>query len=185
MADKEFLSPVTLAVLKLKNTANTFTNLFSNATTAARTWTFPDKSGTIAITDDLTDLAKLIYPVGIIVRLNVSTNPATLFGFGTWTLHGAGRVGVCIDTNQTEFNTLGKTGGEKTHLLTSNESGLRAHNHAVPAVSGAGTAMWGVASLANPVSSNIATYNSSALNALEAHNNLQPYIVEYVWVRTA
>lgn len=56
MADKEFLSPVTLAVLKLKNVANTFTNLFSNATTAARTWTLPDKSGTVALTDDVPSL---------------------------------------------------------------------------------------------------------------------------------
>lgn len=56
MADKEFLSPVSLAVLKLKNTAGTFVNLFANATTAARTWTFPDKTGTVAMLDDIPTL---------------------------------------------------------------------------------------------------------------------------------
>jgi microcystin-dependent protein len=38
-----------------------------------------------------------------------------------------GKVGVQIDATQTEFNTLGKTGGEKTHLLTIAET--PAHKH--------------------------------------------------------
>ena len=37
----------------LRNSANTFTNLFSVITTAARTWTWPDKSGTVAMTSDI------------------------------------------------------------------------------------------------------------------------------------
>lgn len=37
-----------------KNAANTFTNFLINATTAARTWTFPDKDGTVAMTSDIT-----------------------------------------------------------------------------------------------------------------------------------
>lgn len=39
-------------VLKLKNAAGTIVNTFANTTTAARTWTLPDKSGTIALEDD-------------------------------------------------------------------------------------------------------------------------------------
>jgi hypothetical protein len=45
---------LTLFKLNLKNAANTFTNFFTNATTAARTWTLPDKDGTVAMTDDIT-----------------------------------------------------------------------------------------------------------------------------------
>jgi hypothetical protein len=45
---------LTLFKLNLKNAANTFTNFFTNATTAARTWTMQDRNGTIA---DDTDLA--------------------------------------------------------------------------------------------------------------------------------
>lgn len=37
----------------LRNTANTFTSFFANAVTAARTWTFPDKNGTVAMTSDI------------------------------------------------------------------------------------------------------------------------------------
>lgn len=43
---------LTLFKLNLKNAANTFTNFFTNATTAARTWTLPDKDGTVAMTSD-------------------------------------------------------------------------------------------------------------------------------------
>jgi len=45
---------LTLFKLNLKNAANTFTNFFTNATTAARTWTLPDKDGTVAMTSDIT-----------------------------------------------------------------------------------------------------------------------------------
>jgi len=40
---------LTLLKINIKNAANTFTNFLTNATTAARTWTFPDRSGTVAI----------------------------------------------------------------------------------------------------------------------------------------
>lgn len=38
----------------LRNVANTFTGLFTNTITAARTWTLPDKNGTFAMTSDIT-----------------------------------------------------------------------------------------------------------------------------------
>lgn len=190
MADKEFLSPVTLAVLKLKNAANTFTNLFSNTTTAARTWTFPDKSGTVALSSDLTDLAQLLNPVGTIREFNVSTNPNTLLGFGTWALHGAGRVSVCIDTTQTEFDTLGATGGAKTHTLTTSE--MPSHNHAQTGKftsngththAGVGG---GAAEAPNPSGGTASAMGNTANSGSgQAHNNLQPYITVYRWVRTA
>ena len=38
--------------LNLKNVAGTFTNFFTSVTTAVRTWTMPDKSGTVALLVD-------------------------------------------------------------------------------------------------------------------------------------
>lgn len=39
----------------------------------------------------------------------------------------SGRIPVGLDVNQTEFNALGKSGGEKAHALTANENGTHAH----------------------------------------------------------
>jgi len=41
-------------MLGLRNTANTFTSFITNTATASRTWTFPDKNGTVAMTSDIT-----------------------------------------------------------------------------------------------------------------------------------
>lgn len=54
-------------------------------------------------------------------------NPSTYLGFGTWVLWGSGRVPVGVDTSQTEFNTVEKTGGEKSHKLTVSE--IPSHTH--------------------------------------------------------
>ena len=40
--------------LGLRNVANTFTGIFTNTITAARTWTLKDASGTLAFTSDIT-----------------------------------------------------------------------------------------------------------------------------------
>lgn len=51
-----------------------------------------------------------------------------------------GRVPVGRDAAQTEFDTLGETGGAKTHTLTAAESGVPAHDHAVSITSGSNSA---------------------------------------------
>lgn len=48
---------MTLFKINFKNAANTFTSFFTNANTAARTYTFQDRDGTIA---DDTDMAKVL-----------------------------------------------------------------------------------------------------------------------------
>jgi hypothetical protein len=44
----------------------------------------------------------------------VATDPATLYGYGTWSAIGAGRVLIGIDAGDADFDTLGETGGAKT-----------------------------------------------------------------------
>jgi microcystin-dependent protein len=68
-----------------------------------------------------------VWPVGSINISTTATNPNTLLGFGTWAAFGAGRVLVSQDAGQAEFDTLGKTGGAKTHTLTSDE--MPSHTH--------------------------------------------------------
>jgi hypothetical protein len=125
------------------------------------------------------EVINLVYPVGSIYISTVPTNPGTLFGVGTWVAFGAGRTLVGLDAGQTEFDTVEETGGEKTHTLTVAE--MPVHSHAEWGnVSNAGQAGTGVGP--NTGAKNQPTENAGGGGA---HNNLQPYIVVYMWKRTA
>lgn len=129
----------------------------------------------------LASVGPLIHPVGSVVTLGVSTNPATLFGFGTWTAI-TGKVIVGIDSGT--FTPLDKTGGEETHTLTLPES--PAHTHASTiAVHLEGSNGTYVESSDNASTSGSQVVTSDSAGGGGAHNNLQPYIVKYVWQRTA
>ena len=128
-----------------------------------------------------------IYPVGsIYMNASDSTNPATLLGFGTWVAFGAGRVPVGIDATQTEFDTAEETGGAKTHTLSISE--MPSHRHQVgstDSTAGTGGAV-GNQEFVQDFGSGIGTAcNTSYQGSGSAHNNLQPYIVVYMWKRTA
>lgn len=69
------------------------------------------------------------WPVGSIFMHTTAVNPSTLLGGGTWVRWGNGRVPVGVDTSQTEFNAVEKTGGAKTHTLSSNE--MPPHTHSI------------------------------------------------------
>ena len=86
-----------------------------------------------------------------------------------------------IDSADTSFDTLGETGGEKTHTLTIAE--MPSHSHLMWTLNqqiGTG----GDASLKGTYNfvKDTGTGNAGGGNA---HNNLQPYIVVYFWKRTA
>lgn len=135
-----------------------------------------------------------LYPVGTIYsNISNSTNPATLFGFGTWAaLEGVTVVGR--SSTDATFGTAGATGGSKdaivvSHTHTATDSG---HSHSIGytgnlGYSGGGgnaNTFWGAGSnqSTNTSTANItvASTGSSATNA-----NLPPYVVAYVWKRTA
>lgn len=161
--------------------------------------------GNVDNTSDATkkaDILATVYPVGSIYTATVSTNPGTLFGFGTWVAYGQGQVLVGKASSGT-FSTAGSTGGAETHTLTSSESGIATHTHGVtdpghnhtinggglsagnvrPAQSGAGYS--GSQTNVNSNTTGITIDNVDGASASSAHNNLQPYIVVYIWNRTA
>lgn len=135
----------------------------------------------------------LLYPVGSIYISTLSTNPATLLGVGTWSAFAAGKTLVGLDSGDTDFDTVEETGGEKIVKLTAAQSGLPAHTHPVKSndnqydIGIGGTLAGGVLdAYGRNLSTDKATATAnSAANASEAHNNLQPYIVVYMWKRTA
>ena len=126
-----------------------------------------------------------VHPVGAIYMSVSPVNPGTLFG-GTWVAWGVGRVPLGVDTAQTEFNTVEKTGGAKTHTLTVAE--IPSHSHAAWIHGGGSTTTsafnWQSSSTARSYFGNDADLIRDTGGG-GAHNNLQPYITKYIWTRTA
>jgi len=131
-----------------------------------------------------------LLPVGSIVVLGVSTNPATLYGFGTWTAI-EGRVLVGKAASGT-FATLNATGGAETHTLSTTE--IPSHTHKTigsrsgwdgnVVIGGSGDSPANIRfdSSGYRVANNP---DSGATGGGGSHNNLQPYVVKYMWQRTA
>ena len=166
--------------------------------------------------DYIQSLTSAIYPVGSIYMSVKSANPSTYFG-GTWVAWGSGRVPVGINTSDTNFSTVEKTGGASTVTLTTSQ--MPSHTHTFTGSSattdskGAHThtlnlnkTAWSGSSSSrvvvdstdytaltnNKTSSNGAHTHSVTAKGTNAstvgggsHTNLQPYIVCYMWKRTA
>lgn len=155
------------------------------------------------------------YPVGsIYINATSATNPATLLGFGTWTAFGAGRVMVGLDAGNPAFDTAEETGGSAdaitvshTHTITDaghrhnttldgvvstsagfqSQIGLTTYNTANGGYEGYYSRGTPDTTQANGSTSSTATtgitINSTGSSGTNA--NLQPYIVVYMWKRTA
>lgn len=65
------------------------------------------------ITEQILEDNKKKYYVGKIIIDTKNVNPATYLGFGTWQLWGAGRVPVGVNSADSDFGSVEKTGGNK------------------------------------------------------------------------
>ena len=129
-----------------------------------------------------TDALELAYPVGsIYMNATNATNPSTLLGFGTWVTFGAGKVPVGIDSSDTDFDTAEETGGAKTHTLT--ESEIPSHTHTL-SIQGIYQIFGGGGGFRTRYEPG-GTTTTASTGGGQPHNNLQPYIVVYMWKRTA
>ena len=120
-----------------------------------------------------------VWPIGSIYTSVTSANPSTLFG-GNWEAFGAGRVLIGLDSADTDFDAVEETGGAKTHTLTTAE--MPSHTHTFTAfqtISGSNNRTGGGALSASASSTTASTGGGGA------HNNVQPYIVVYMFKRIA
>ncbi len=143
--------------------------------------------GTANLNWTLADLGILdfVYPVGSIYEwsssgisgapdLSTVEKVKVHFG-GTWEEYGKGRVLVCVDSGQSEFDSVGKTGGETNHALTGEANGPHAHEYAVDTeTTYGGQPGYDFFKVAD--SGKAYTKNSGAG---QPHNNLQPYITVF------
>jgi len=164
--------------------------------TIATTQVFGNSSTALATTAFVQAAMAALFPVGAIYTAVVSTNPATLIGFGTWTAFGAGRVMVGFDSGNALFDTAEETGGSAnatlpshTHTATVTDPG---HNHTTTAGSGAFSGATGLGffigndagAVTGTAVTSISVANSTE-GASATNANYQPYITVYMWKRTA
>ena len=162
-----------------------------SATTASVGTNTTQVASTAFVTAAITAVKAALYPVGsIYTNAEVSTNPATLLGFGTWSAYAEGRVPVGKASSGT-FGTLNATGGSETDSHTLTLSEIPSHNHSN------GSFQYllksdGNHTLASSDSTggepNLAQQGAIAAaggGGAHTHDILQPYIVVYMWKRTA
>lgn len=90
-----------------------------------------------------------------------------------------GRAPVGMDIAQTEFETLGKTGGAKTHKLTTAE--MPSHTHPYTNSDNSTTAQFSVAGGTGMDNKTNRPGTTSATGGNGAHNNLAPYLtINYI-----
>lgn len=152
------------------------------------------------------------WPVGSVFVAVVNTSPATLLGYGTWAAFGAGRVLIGRDAGDPDFDVAEETGGAKKVAATAQAfTGTQStvvvnHVHTLATGSGAtgnfsqvigtvDTSSGGTGATptqtalgtrsGNPVGG-AAGYTPAGTNASGAATSvIQPYIVVYLWKRTA
>lgn len=118
------------------------------------------------------------YFVGQIIMSTKSANPSTYLGYGTWEAVLTNRFPVGAG----DTYSLGSTGGEATHTLTTDE--MPSHQHRILGGYGSGTLGDGYfrVDTNNPL---VEWNKTMATGGGKAHNNLPPYQAVYFWERTA
>lgn len=141
--------------------------------------TASDLAADLGIGDDPSSIADLVYPVGSIYMSVNSTDPAQLFG-GSWTqiqnrfLLGAG----------TSY-TNGSIGGAATCQLTAANLPSHTHPQYVATSGGSISANLDYASYSTSAKTVAQGIPTGATGSGTAFNILPPYLVVYMWKRTA
>jgi hypothetical protein len=164
-------------------------------------------------TTAIANALQVVYPVGSIYSSTVATNPATLFGFGTWVAFGAGRVmigngggfsagatggsadAVVVSHNHTASSSSSSSSSSSVsdpgHIHVSPQganSGLSDGVHITSGYSLGNTIVTGSATTGITVGTSTSTSTSTTVNSAGVSGtnaNLQPYVVVYMWNRTA
>jgi hypothetical protein len=168
--------------------------------TIATTQTFGNSSTALATTAFVQAALQALHPVGSIYTSTSATNPNTSFGFGTWVAFGAGRVLIGDGGGY----AAGSTGGSANSVLISHAHTASSsssvsdpsHVHSFTAVQditgtrypgggvGLGTTS-NTAAAVTGISVSTSTTVNSAGSGSGTNENLQPYVVVYMWNRTA
>lgn len=125
-------------------------------------------------------------PIGTVITTTNNANPSDYIG-GTWERFAQGRTLVGVDESDEDFNSTGRTGGEKEHILTIDE--MPSHSHQIgrwnPSGTGYDQSQRKLAAAPNNASGVSGAVETATNGGNKAHNNLQPYVTVYYWRRVA
>ena len=134
-----------------------------------------------------------IWPIGSVFLSVVATNPNTLLGFGTWSQIGGGKVLVGQTDGDADFNVAEETGGSKTTSIAHTHTGP-SHTHTGTTASGASDNIYSTGTnRTGPTSGHTHTITTNAggtgvtgaMSDNATPSVVQPYLVTYMWKRTA
>lgn len=123
------------------------------------------------------------FPVGAVFLAVVPTNPNTLLGYGTWSQIAGGRVLVGQTGGDTDFDVAEETGGAKTKTLAESEIPSHVHGEVAPSSAAGGALKFGIDT--NASGSQAAGLDTGATGGGAAFSLMNPYLVVYIWKRTA
>lgn len=151
---------------------------------------------------ELEELMNAIYPIGRGFIDFTETDYSNYLGF-TWERELVGMTPVGLDISDSDFNSVGKTGGEKSHTLINDEipnvkGSFQARQangvNVLDVYDGGGCFTYknnGGQRWALQISGSKSSTNSNSLITFDnggkdqAHNNLQPYQVVSYWKRVS
>ena len=128
------------------------------------------------------EVLNLVCPVGKVEIFYDNDDHSNYLGFA-WERTCIGKAIVVINSSDTDFNTIGKTGGEKTHTLSVYELPTKIPVNYGNISGGTDVVISSSVVGTGGVKSGQANMNISATG--QAHNNLQPYQIFAIWKRTA
>lgn len=138
------------------------------------------------LNNNFNEILNLVYPIGRGFIDFTDTDYSNYLGF-TWERELVGLTPVGYDADDEDFDTIGVTGGEKTHTLTIDE--MPSHTHYAFNASG-GNIQFPAYSTKDNGTTGSSTSTGYATTVTYAgsnlpHNNMPPYKVVAYWKRTA
>lgn len=122
----------------------------------------------------------------MIPTTNSQFDPNTLYPWQTWERYAKGQTLVGVNESDTDFASVGKNGGAKTHTLTVEQMPEHNHSGSKLRLTAAKVASGSTYSRVNEQGTGTSyLVDVASQGGGGAHNNLQPYTTVYYWRRTA
>lgn len=142
-----------------------------------------------SVTDLTKQLFLLMHRVGDIIFSTSDENPSTIYG-GTWVAWGKGQVPVGVDTSDSDFNTVEKTGGSKECELRALIGAVGGNVNTIgydsePVVSGYGSYDMVLDASAGAKPQGASNTTRVVKSDGKSPTTVQPYITCYMWKRVS